>query len=150
VPLSATGFMLDTSTTIRCPQVNNTGPICATRCQHLNESLVPRREASPSTCVYLVQVSDGSVRQLATTSEHKVHGERGDSRLTRAALVMLRSFITSSKAAVSSACFWLCKAIFSLNLRGLFEDAIFASSSQWSVTHDAVGGCRRHHARLYR
>lgn len=45
--------------------------------------------------------------------------------LTRAALVMLRSFITSSNAAVSSACFWLCNAIFSLNFRGLFEVAIF-------------------------
>ena len=36
------------------------------------------------------------------------------------------SRIMASKAAVSSACFWLCKAIFSLNLRGF---AIMAESS---------------------
>lgn len=47
--------------------------------------------------------------------------------LTRWARVRLRSFMTSSKAAVSSACFWLCSAIFSLNFRGLFDEAaIFA------------------------
>lgn len=49
--------------------------------------------------------------------------------VTLAARVMLRSFITSSNAAVSSACFWLCKAIFSLNFRGLFEVAMFRSSA---------------------
>lgn len=62
--------------------------------------------------------------------------------LTRAALVMFKSFITSSKAAVSSACFWLCKAIFSLNLRGLLEDAIFPSSCQWNVTLRTTPGPR--------
>lgn len=52
--------------------------------------------------------------------------------VTLAARVMLRSFITSSNAAVSSACFWLCKAIFSLNFRGLFEVAMFRSSAPFS------------------
>lgn len=52
---------------------------------------------------------------------------------TLAARVMLRSFITSSNAAVSSACFWLCKAIFSLNFRGLFEVAMFRSSAPFSL-----------------
>lgn len=53
--------------------------------------------------------------------------------LTLAARVMLRSFITSSNAAVSSACFWLCKAIFSLNFRGLFAVAMIRSSAPFSL-----------------
>lgn len=72
---------------------------------------------------------------------------RSDTR-TRAARVMLRSFMTSSNAAVSSACFWLCRAIFSLNFRGLFEVAIFRSSSKHRAlreTRCALLLRRRHH-----
>lgn len=77
-----------------------------------------------------------------TAMQQNVNSREGCGSLTRAALVMFRSFITSSNAAVSSACFWLCKAIFSLNLRGLLEDAIFPSSSQWNVTlHTTLGPC---------
>lgn len=73
----------------------------------------------------------------------------GGQLLTRAALVTFRSFITSSNAAVSSACFWLCRAIFSLNLRGLFEDAIFPPvfSMECYVTHYAEASWCRNHVR---
>lgn len=92
-----------------------------------------------ATCHPNVHIYLRSVRELPRSDATK----RKQSRcfgLTRAALVMFKSFITSSNAAVSSACFWLCKAIFSLNLRGLLEDAIFPSSSQWNVTSRATPG----------
>lgn len=38
--------------------------------------------------------------------------------ITRLRNILTTSLIIASKAAVSSACFWLCKAIFSLNFRG--------------------------------
>lgn len=65
---------------------------------------------------------------------------------------MFKSFITSSNAAVSSACFWLCRAIFSLNLRGLFEDAIFLLFfwMECYATHHARAFWCRHHARSTR
>lgn len=59
-------------------------------------------------------------------------GKNDNQLLTLAARVMLRSFITSSNAAVSSACFWLCKAIFSLNFRGLLAVAMIRSSAPFS------------------
>lgn len=75
-----------------------------------------------------------------------------EARVTRAARVMLRSFITSSNAAVSSACFWLCKAIFSLNFRGLFEVAMFRSPAPFfpSVVSVKSPAVRKRHFRVVR
>lgn len=84
--------------------------------------------SAPAACIF-----DSS---LKTIGEEVGGGEKDreakTSVVTLAARVMLRSFITSSNAAVSSACFWLCKAIFSLNFRGLFEVAMFRSSAPFS------------------
>jgi len=76
------------------------------------------------------------------------HVSVSDTR-TRAARVMLRSFMTSSNAAVSSACFWLWRAIFSLNFRGLFEVAIFRSSPKHRALRETRCALlrRRHHGK---
>lgn len=93
--------------------------------------------SAPAACIF-----DSS---LKTNGEEvggrKKEREAKNSVVTLAARVMLRSFITSSKAAVSSACFWLCKAIFSLNFRGLFEVAMFRSSAPFSFN----GQCQVKH-----
>lgn len=96
------------------------------------------REEASFVIVYLF--CPGSCRSDSSlkTNEEEMRGGGGgggkndNQLLTLAARVMLRSFITSSNAAVSSACFWLCKAIFSLNFRGLFEVAMFRSSAPFS------------------
>lgn len=78
---------------------------------------------------WLLLRSAAHIWQLVQNKAHRGRRKAESSVLTLAARVMLRSFITSSNAAVSSACFWLCKAIFSLNFRGLFEVAMFPSSA---------------------
>lgn len=92
--------------------------------------------SAPAACIF-----DSS---LKTNGEEVGGGEDREAKtsvVTLAARVMLRSFITSSNAAVSSACFWLCKAIFSLNFRGLFEVAMFRSSAPFSFN----GQCQVKH-----
>lgn len=78
-------------------------------------------------------------RATRSDSSRTNREQPGDKHVTLAARVMLRSFITSSNAAVSSACFWLCKAIFSLNFRGLFEVAMFRSSAPFSFNGQRQG-----------
>lgn len=77
-------------------------------------------------------IFDSSLKTNGEVGGKKNKKNPRSSFVTLAARVRLRSFITSSKAAVSSACFWLCKAIFSLNFRGLFEVAMFRSSAPFS------------------
>lgn len=92
---------------------------------------------------YILNIAAVLRARLAAT-----HVSVSDTR-TRAARVMLRSFMTSSNAAVSSACFWLWRAIFSLNFRGLFEVAIFRSSPKHRALRETRCALlrRRHHGK---
>ena len=103
-----------------------------------------------ATLTHIWQFAENTGRKGGGWMYTHTHTHTRSGVVTLAARVMLRSFITSSNAAVSSACFWLCNAIFSLNFRGLFEVAMFRSPAPFCLHWSASSYRRfqRHHFRL--